>query len=270
MPGDIIRLVQITDCHLTADAPVDEWPVDTEATLAAVIERVRAEAADALLATGDLSQDGSVESYRRVRALFGRLDVPVHCLPGNHDDPATLAETLAGDGVHVGRRLRHGDWQIVFLDSTVPGEDDGRLAAGELAALDAALAEHPARHALVCLHHNPVVVGGAWRDLVTLANPDELFAMLDRHAGVRGVLWGHIHQAFDGARGGVKLMGTPSTCFQFVPGDDGGLAIGDDPPGYRRIELHADGAITSELCWLDDLEGKPGALARAIAGRLEP
>ncbi|MFQ5959158.1 MAG: metallophosphoesterase, partial [Alphaproteobacteria bacterium] len=187
MAGDTIRLVQITDCHLTADGPAGEWPVDTDATLAAVIARVRAEAPDAVLATGDLSQDGSVESYRRIKALFERLAVPVHCLPGNHDVPATLAGTLAGEGIHVGRRLLHDDWQIVFLDSTVPGEDDGRLAAGELAALDAALAEHPDRHALVCLHHNPVAVGGAWRDVVTLENPGELFAVLDRHTQVRGV-----------------------------------------------------------------------------------
>ena len=128
MLADTVRLVQITDCHLVADPVALLRGVDTGATLAAVIERVRAEAPppDLVLATGDLSQDGSVESYRRLKVLFARLDAPVHCLPGNHDDPATLSAVLPGDGVHVGRGIVRGNWQIVFLDSTVVERDHRR------------------------------------------------------------------------------------------------------------------------------------------------
>ena len=253
MADDSLHLVQITDCHLLAEPDGRLRDVDTQATLAAVVERVRAEtpAPDLVLATGDLSQDGTPESYRRFKALAGRLGAPVHCLPGNHDDPATLTDVLPGDGLHVGRQLIAGGWRLVFLDSTIAGEDDGALAASELAALDAALGDDPARHALVCLHHHPVAVGGAWGDFVSLANPDALFAVIDRHPRVRGLLWGHVHQPFDDRRGAVRLMATPSTCFQFAPTPDGELGTADDPPGYRRIRLHADGGIETEVCWLD-------------------
>lgn len=246
---DVIRLVQITDCHLNGDGPVSDWPVDTESTLAAVIDRVRTESPPPhlVLATGDLSQDGSAAAYRRVRVLFDHLDVPVHCLPGNHDEPTMLAD----NGLRVDRQVVCGGWQIVFLDSTIPGRDEGRVSGDELTALDEVLDDGSNCHVLICLHHHPVVVGGAWRDEIGIENPDDLFAMLDRHPHVRGLLWGHIHQPFDGARGRVRLMGTPSTCFQFVPGENGALAIGDDPPGYRRIALHADGAIDTEVLWLD-------------------
>ncbi len=202
-------------------------------------------------ATGDLSQDGSAESYRRVKAHFARLGAPVHCLPGNHDSPATLAEVMPGDGVHVERTFCYGGWQIVFLDSTVAGEDDGRLSTDELAALDQALRDRPTLYALVALHHHPLALGGAWGDWVSLANPDDLFAVLDRYPRVCGVLWGHIHQPFDGARGTVRLMGSPSTCIQFAPGEQGELATGPEPPGYRRIELRPDGTIGTEICWLN-------------------
>ena len=246
-----IRLVQITDFHISADPGERLRGVDTHATLAAVIGRVRAGAPDLVIATGDLSQDGTADSYRRVKALLAGLGAPVYCLAGNHDDPAALAATLAGEGVHVERSVCRGAWQIVFLDSTVAGQDDGRLDDDECAALDAALRARPGLYALVCVHHQPVPVGGAWRDVVSLANPDDLFAVLDRHPQVRGVAWGHIHQPFDAMRGNVRLMGSPATCHQFALGADGGLDRADDPPGYRRIDLEPDGTIATEVCWLD-------------------
>ncbi len=253
MAANTVHLVQITDCHVVGDPAGRLRGVDTHATLAAVVEGVRAEAPPptAVLATGDLSEDGGAESYRRLKALFSRLGAPVHCLPGNHDHGPTLGSVLPGDGVHVGRGPVLGGWRIAMLDSTVAGEVDGRLGVDELAELDRALGERGDGHALICLHHNPVVVGGAWRDWVSLANPDDLFAVIDRHAHVRGVLWGHIHQPFEDVRNGVRLIGSPSTCFQFAPGVGGTLAVAGDPPAYRRIALHADGTIETEVRWLD-------------------
>ena len=246
-----MRLIQLTDCHLFDDPATRLGGVDTQATLAAVIDALAAAdpAPDVVLATGDLTQLGEAGAYGRVRRLLQSLAMPVYCLPGNHDHRETFAAAMPGDGVHVTRSLCRGGWQILFLDSTIPGEDDGRLGEAELAALDQALGARPDHHALVCLHHHPVVVGGAWRDVVSLANPDGLFAVIDRHPGVRGILFGHIHQAFDSERNGVKLMGTPSTCFQFVD-DDGSLGIGGDPPGYRRLTLAPDGSMESTVHWV--------------------
>jgi Icc protein len=246
-----MRLIQLTDCHLFDDPATRLGGVDTQATLAAVIDALASAdpAPDVVLATGDLTQLGEAGAYGRVRRLLQSLAMPVYCLPGNHDHRETFAAAMPGDGVHVTRSLCRDGWQILFLDSTIPGEDDGRLGEAELAALDQALAARPDHHALVCLHHHPVVVGGAWRDVVSLENPDRLFAIIDRHPGVRGILFGHIHQAFDSERNGVKLMGTPSTCFQFVD-DDGSLGIGGDPPGYRRLALAPDGSIESTVHWV--------------------
>ena len=206
---------------------------------------------DAFLVTGDLSQDGSSASYCRARDHFARLGAVAHCIPGNHDVPAAMAEIMAGDRVRLDRALARDGWRVIFLDSIVPGEDDGFLRDDELAALDAALAAHPGDHALICLHHHPVAVGGAWEDFVSLENAAALFSVLDRHAGVRGLLWGHIHQAFDGRRGAVRLMGTPATCFQFMPDGAGGRRVTAGRPSYRRLELRAGGEIRTKVVWLD-------------------
>lgn len=246
-----MRIIQLTDCHLFDDPAARLGGVDTQRTLAAVIDALaRADPApDVVLATGDLTQLGEAGAYGRVRSLLRRLAMPVYCLPGNHDHRETFAAAMPGDGVHVTRSLCRDGWQILFLDTTIPGEEDGRLSEGELAALDDALGARPDDHALVCLHHPPVAVGGAWRDVVSLENPGGLFAVIDRHPRVRGLLFGHIHQAFEGTRNGVKLMGTPSTCFQFKD-DNGSLGIADDPPAYRRLALAPDGVIETSVHWV--------------------
>jgi Icc protein len=64
------------------------------------------------------------------------------------------------------------------------------------------------------------------------------------------MLWGHVHQASDHLRNGIRLMSTPSTCSQFRPNSDD-FAVDERPPGYRWLELYPDGTIETEIRWLD-------------------
>jgi 3',5'-cyclic-AMP phosphodiesterase len=161
-----------------------------------------------------------------------------------------MQAALAGRPFQLGGTACHGGWLLVMLDSYLHGMASGRLGAPELARLDAALAAHPERHALVCLHHHPVAAGSRWLDAVSLENPAALFEVLDRHANVRLLVWGHAHQAWEGTRNGVRLLCTPSTCAQFKPGSDT-FAIDTRPPAYRWFRLHADGRAESGVEWVD-------------------
>jgi Icc protein len=102
---------------------------------------------------------------------------------------------------------------------------------------------------LVVLHHQPIPVGSAWLDSIRLMNGPEMLEVVSRHRNVRGILWGHVHQAFDGMHAGVAMMSTPSTCFQFVPGRDD-FALDDRPPGYRWLHLYPDGRIDTRVVWV--------------------
>jgi Icc protein len=64
------------------------------------------------------------------------------------------------------------------------------------------------------------------------------------------VCWGHAHQALDVyTAGDVRFMCTPATAMQFRPRRN--FAVDDRPPGYRIIDLGPDGAIASEVVWLE-------------------
>jgi 3',5'-cyclic-AMP phosphodiesterase len=246
-----VRLIQFTDPHLYADESEALRGVPTLPALRAALAHARARdwPPDALLATGDLVQDDP-GGYAHFRRVFGALGVPVLCLPGNHDEPQAMRTELAGEPFVLGGFFDLGRWRIVLLDSCIPGAASGALSAQALAELDAALATAGTRHCLVCLHHHPVPMGSRWLDRVGLTNATEFLHTIDAHQNVRGVVWGHVHQAYDGLRKGVRLLATPSTCAQFLPNTDQ-FAVDPRPPAYRTLELRADGTLLTEVVWVE-------------------
>jgi len=104
-------------------------------------------------------------------------------------------------------------------------------------------------------------MGSRWLDGIGLANADEFWRILDAHRHVRAVVWGHVHQFYDGARGRVRLFATPSTGAQFQPNSDR-FAIDASPPAYREFDLHADGRIDSMVHWVEPLPVRQAAAAR--------
>lgn len=267
MTGTIstVRLTHVTDPHLYGSEGEQLRGIATlpslEATLAHAQQRDWPP--DAVLVTGDLVQDDPA-GYAHFRRVFAALRLPVLCLPGNHDEPEAMRRELDGAPFIVGGSVDIGLWRIVLLDSTMPGSAAGRLNGQNLAALESSLAAAPQRHVLVCLHHHPVPMASHWLDRVGLQNAAEFFDVIDRHPNVRGIVWGHVHQNYDGLRKGVRLLATPSTCAQFLPRSEQ-FAIDQRPPGYRTLELKPDGSILTDLIWIESGAGGASKSAWAAA-----
>lgn len=249
--------MQITDTHLFASSQGCLLGLNTEQSLQAVISEIRAHhlPADLILATGDLAHDGSPAAYERIYAHLESFNLPVYCLPGNHDEALTLQETLNGGLVRYTGHANHGSWQLIFLDSTIAHNEGGHLAPETLQALESHLQSAPGSHTLVCLHHQPVPMNSYWLDTMAIDNRDEFFAIIDRHPQVRGILWGHVHQEYDEWRKDVRLMASPSTCVQFLPHSDT-FAVDTATPGFRWLELHPDGRIETAVERIISLPGK--------------
>ena len=236
-------LVQLSDSHLFAEADGTLLGMNTRDSLQRVIDLVRARQPqiDLLLATGDLSQDGTLESYQLFRDMSQQIGAPARWIPGNHDEPQVMAQATMGSAL-LEPVVDVGNWRITLLDSAVPGSVPGYLAEPQLQLLAQALSEAPGRHHLVCFHHHPVPIGSAWMAPIGLRNPEALFAVLDRFPQVRAVLWGHVHQEIDRQRNGVRLLASPSTCIQFAPGSED-FEVSEQAPGYRWLRLHPDGQL---------------------------
>lgn len=246
-----MRVLQFTDPHLTGSPEMRVRGVATAETLARCVAHAARHhpQPDALVLTGDLAHDDP-RGYALLRERFAGAGTPVHCLPGNHDEALAARAALSGPPFVHDFARRYEDWLFVMLDSTIPGEHGGHLRLEELARLDAALAGQPSAFALVCLHHHPVPHGSRWLDELMLDNAPEFFEVLDRHPGVRAVAWGHTHQPYDGNRGRIRLMGTPSTCMQFAQNADE-FAVDSRPPAYRWLTLDAKGDVETGVEWVE-------------------
>lgn len=244
-PADdrVARVLQITDPHLMADSSGTLLGVRTRASLEAVIECAReyGPAPDLLLATGDLAQDASEAAYHEFARQVSVFGCPQSWIAGNHDHSERLAR-VALRYQAAGRHLLVGDWQVVMLDSSVPGKVHGHVSDEELGFLTEALSACPDRPALVCLHHHPIEIEAEWMHAIGVDNRDAFWSVIDRFPQVRAVLWGHIHQELDQCRGNVRLLATPSTCIQFEPGSTD-FSVERLAPGFRWLDLHSDGRL---------------------------
>jgi Icc protein len=248
----VLRILHITDTHLHAQADAHMRGVNTFDTFRQVLTHAMSNPTPpaAILATGDLVQDETRAGYERFRDSLAPFGIPTYCLPGNHDAPSLMAEVLGEPPFQVCGNIDLGDWRLILLDTQRRGDDGGWLDQRQLLQLKNELAEPSAEHLLIGMHHHPVPMGSRWLDGVALHNPDDFLEVIDDCERVRGIVWGHVHQASDRRRDGIRMLSTPSTCSQFLPNSDD-FGIDRRGPGYRWLNLRSNGTIETEVVWLD-------------------
>ncbi|TAN70996.1 MAG: 3',5'-cyclic-AMP phosphodiesterase [Methylobacter sp.] len=253
-----LSILQLSDLHILPTAEDKMLGINTEHYFHACIEqavRLRAQKVgkpfDLILLTGDLAQDPCSESYRRILTALDAYETPCICLPGNHDDYELMQQVLNTDRINCRKQVLLDSWQLISLNSQIPGQAGGRLADEELVFLESCLVDNPDRHALVAVHHHCLETKSPWMDTMIIANSREFLALVDRYPQVKVIINGHIHQVMDIKTATLRVLGVPSTCFQFVP-ESTEFSVNDMAPGYRLIDLHADGRVESEVVRLPE------------------
>ena len=241
-----LKILQITDLHILPHAGDTLLGIDTEDYFQQTLQQAHAAHGgfDLILLTGDLGQDPSEDSYRRIGRHLQTYKTPCLCLPGNHDDAGLMASVLNEGVVSCRKHVLLGGWQIICLNSQKPGSPVGALSQAELSFLEQTLTQYDLP-ALLAVHHHCVASNSSWMDSMQIENSAELLSLLERFPQVKAITYGHLHQEMATRYQGIEVFATPASCFQFKP-----LAsefeLDTKPPGYRVFELWADGGLQSQ------------------------
>jgi len=249
-------LVQLSDLHLREDRREPAERLEHAVRFLGALEP----RPDAVLLSGDLVDEPSSAAYAQAHEMLASLGLPLHAIPGNHDDRDLLRARFGPGRAPAGAPVRFavscGPLRLIGCDSTSPGEEGGSLGAEQLGWLDDVLGEQPETPTLLALHHPPVATGVRSMDAIALASEDSaaLETLLGAHAQVRAITCGHVHTTMTTAFAGRPLLVCPSTNsavrLDLRARDDIPFAVSQQPLG---LAVHAlvDGRLVSHVQPLD-------------------
>ncbi|WP_337003510.1 MULTISPECIES: phosphodiesterase [unclassified Microbacterium] len=214
-------IIHVSDPHFLAAGAHLGGRYDVAANFARTLDAIRAVHPHpaAIVITGDLTDLGEPDAYRRLRAavepIAAELGAPVVWVAGNHDERPALRAGLLD--LEPTEEPLTGVWdldglRLIALDTSVPGWHHGDLDEGQLSWLADVLAEPAPYGTLLAMHHPPIPSHLPLFDILELRHQDEL-AEIVRGSDVRGILAGHLHYSSQGTFAGVPVSVASATCY---------------------------------------------------------
>jgi 3',5'-cyclic-AMP phosphodiesterase len=213
-------LVHVSDPHFVEEGLL-YGDLDPQAALVEVLDAIEASEAqpEAIIFSGDLTDKGRVEAYRRLRSTCQpyaeRMGAQLIWAMGNHDERANFRELLLDEAprtLPVDRTYTLGGLRVLVLDSSAPGFHHGEVTEGQLRWLAGELATRADDGTLLVIHHPPVPPVQELAVLSELRNQENLAQVLEG-SDVIGILSGHTHHTVFSAFAGIPVSVASSTSY---------------------------------------------------------
>lgn len=248
MQDTSVELIQITDTHLFKSKQSDLLGVPCNDSFQEVLALAKQHcaSADFYLFSGDISQDLSEASYQYFFEQIQQFSQPKGILPGNHDEKILLQQYCQQHKLSLNSSSSLRNWQIICIDTAVPGKVYGLLDDATLARLAQDCQTAAEKHILIAMHHPPVEPNCQWLAGLNLRNADALWQLLNKFNNIKIITSGHIHQELHCKVNGIDVYATPSTCIQFKK-DSAQFKLDTLAPGLRKFILSSDGTHRTEI-----------------------
>jgi len=157
------------------------------------IKEINAMAPDAVLVTGDLTEDGLKSQFdMAVKELKKLKTEKTIFVSGNHDYRST-GYLLFRQCFPFTQITEIGDTVILVLSSARPDRDDGEIGHRQNLWLERTLAKHKNKTKIVAIHHHVVPVPDTGADQITVIDAGDVLRSLVK-SKVNLVLCGHRHR----------------------------------------------------------------------------
>jgi 3',5'-cyclic AMP phosphodiesterase CpdA len=219
------RVLQISDLHLTIPPAKLCGQVNTLARLRSMITAILQQHSaqtplEAVVLTGDISDDGSLESYALFRKEIERLGLPYYVIPGNHDTREGM-RTAFMDAAYMPKTGRL-NWKVelenlhlIGLDTLIEGQGGGVFDGETADFLTHCLAGLSGKPALIAMHHPPFDSGIHFMDDIGLEGLGALVDVLEKADCDAQIICGHVHNMIIGSVGNTVAISAPSPVSSF-------------------------------------------------------
>ena len=264
-------IAQISDIHIRDHLGMFGELVDTSKTLEKAIKLLNAldPQPDVVLATGDLTDDGTKEQYSQFLEIIAPLNAPLLPLPGNHDDysefinafSSTLPDEIPKN--HCSYVIDNFPVRLIALDTSLPGQHDALFSEDHELWLSQVLAREKDKPTLIFTHFPPFETGINFMDISGLKSADRLEKIIRNNPQVKLVVAGHVHRPIQTSFASTMISVCPSTGNQLKLdlNPKNGSAV-DEPPGFQLHIWKNDRFVThTGIIW----DGKELDMSQYVA-----
>ena len=197
LEGIVMLIVQVSDVHC--------GPMFNEGNFRAAIDEINALSPDAVVITGDITENGILSEFKMAAEEFKRLKAKnVIYISGNHDYRAT-GYLLFKQFFPFNQVTEVSDAVILVLSSARPDRDDGEVGHRQNLWLEHTLENYKDKVKIVAIHHHIIPVPDTGADQITIVDAGDVLRSLVK-SKVDLVLCGHRHRPWKWQIEDVKVV----------------------------------------------------------------
>jgi len=246
-------IAQISDTHIDLDGPNAAVRLGYLERCVAAINRLDP-LPDAVIHTGDLTQNGKPAEYEAAKRVLGDLLCPFHVGAGNRDNRAAIRSAfpadryLLPDTAFVQYCVDVYPVRLVAVDTLSDSSNQGDFCQIRADSLRATLAEERMKPTIIFMHHPPFEVQesdypvqfASWEGV------ERMSRALEAQQHVVGIFCGHTHRNVAGEICGVPVSSTPSVAVD--------LRLGVYPASYEAVPIYKLHRIDAEQGILSEIQ----------------
>lgn len=147
-----MKLIHLSDIHLTENGR-KIWETNTLAHFQKAIQRIKElSGIDGIVISGDLSDDGSLWTYKYIDQAFAEIETPTFCCPGNHDNLREFYQGYKPLFCKIKETFELCGWTFIMLNSAMIGMSRGSINPEKLSQH----IQQSIGPVAIILHHPPI------------------------------------------------------------------------------------------------------------------
>ena len=203
-------IVQLSDIHVGSQFK--------EETFEQVIEEVNQLRPDAVIVTGDLTNEGLSKEYEKCRTLLARLDTKkIISLPGNHDYRNTGYLLFKKHFPFETVNDLGGDVVIVTIGTARPDRDEGEVGYRQNLWLERTMKKYENKVKILAMHHHLIGIPDTGSARVEVIDAGDVLRTI-LATKVNLVLCGHKHRPWIWNFKGLSIVNAGTAASERVRG----------------------------------------------------